>query len=321
MAIEKIAEIIRNNKNVAILPHVSADGDALASGFALGLALRKIGIEPKIVLEERIPWVYEFLPGREMSALYDGQDIPYDLVIAVDTGDLNRLGKRLGIFRAANNTVNIDHHTSNTRFAGLNHVSVESAATGEIIYELIEIMNIEIDKDIAICLYTAISSDTGGFRFSNTTPLTHHIAAKLVEKGLNIAKISRRIFDEAALEKVKLMGMAINTLQLLEEGRIAVIEVSLEMMKKTGAKEEDCDGLANIGRNIRGVEAAVVLRETDNNEVRVNLRSNEWLDVAEIAVRFSGGGHKRAAGCTLKGSIEHAKTMVIDEIRRRLTAG
>jgi phosphoesterase RecJ-like protein len=316
MAIEEIAEIIRNNKSIAILPHVSADGDALASSLALGLALKKVGIESRIILEERIPWVYEFLPGREMSALYDGLDIPYDLVVALDTGDLNRLGKRLGIFKAANKTVNIDHHTSNTQFAELNYVSAESAAAGEIIYELIETMCIEIDRDIAICLYTAISSDTGGFKFSNTTPLTHRITARLIEKGLNIAEISRRIFDEVALEKVKLMGIAVNTLELLEDGRIAIIEISLEMMKKTGAKDEDCDGLVNIGRNIRGVEVSVVLREMDNNEVRVNLRSNEWLDVAEIAVRFSGGGHKRAAGCTLKGNVEHAKTIVVDEIKK-----
>lgn len=337
MIMNDIIDLIRTSGSIVILPHVSADGDALGSSLALGLAVEKFNKQAAIFLEEPIPVIYSFLPGQHIvkvcsrhgeAAVSGSTGLPccktgksgeaHELVIALDTGDLERLGERADIFNKAIKTVNIDHHATNSMFADYNLVQTHSSAVGEIIYQLLKMMGIDMDTDIANCLYVAITTDTGGFRFSNTTPLTHQITADLVSAGVNVADISQKVFDIVSLQKVKLMGMAVETLELYEDGRIAFISITEQMMKDTGAGEEDCEGIVNMGRNIRGVEAALLFRQRDD-EIRVNLRSNsEKIDVAAIANLHSGGGHKKAAGCTVKGTLSEAKRMLLDDIRRAL---
>lgn len=321
MTLEKISTLIFQGESFALLPHISVDGDALGSSLALGLALKKLNKEVVVFLEEEVPYVYKFLPGQELIQTYQEQisDYRFNTVIALDSGDLSRLSHRRKIFDSGKVTVNIDHHSVNTNFAAHNYVDSESSAVGEIVFKLLELMEIELDPDIALCLYVAIATDTGGFRYSNTTALTHRITSCLVDIGIDVADVSRRVFDEVSYEKVKLMGMAINTLELLEDGQLAVATITDDALKKTGAKEEDCDGIVNIGRNIRGVEVAVLLRELSGDEIRINLRSNNYIDVSEIAKHFSGGGHKRAAGCTIKGGLKEAKSKVVGEIKKRLS--
>lgn len=331
----KIVSILKEAERIAILPHISADGDALGSSFALGQALQKINKQVTIYLEEDIPYVYSFLPGKHLVEVMPDSDrntqfntsllvqdetssMKFDLVIALDTGDMGRLGRRDSFFRSAEITVNIDHHSTNTEFAKYNYVNASSSAVGEIIYDIIKIMDININTDIAECLYVAIATDTGGFRFSNTTNYTHKVAAALVEKGVNVAEISRRVFETVSFEKVKLIGLAIDTIELFEDGKIAFITVTDEMMEKSGAKDEDCDGIVNIGRNIKGVETAVMLREWNNNQVKVNLRSNNYVDVSEIANLHSGGGHKRAAGCIMQGNIISVKQQLLNNISKAI---
>ncbi|GAE87520.1 3'-to-5' oligoribonuclease A [Acetivibrio straminisolvens JCM 21531] len=240
------------------------------------------------------------------------------MVIALDTGDMERLGKRAAIFNDAGITVNIDHHPTNTQFGQVNLVNTDSAAVGEMIYRLIEMMGINIDKDMATCLYVAIATDTGGFRYSNTTPVTHRITADLINNGVDVSYISQTVFETVSLPKVKLMGKAIENLELFENGKLAIIKITDDLLKSVGAKEEDCDGIVNIGRNIEGVEVAVVIRQRAGGELKINFRSKNYVDVSVIANRHSGGGHKRAAGCTIKCGINEAKEMLIKEIREVL---
>jgi phosphoesterase RecJ-like protein len=314
----KIISEIKEAGSITILPHIYADGDALGSSFALALALKKFDKKVSVYLEEEIPYIYNFLPGIELAAVYKGETVVSELVIALDTGDMERLGTRTDIFNKAKTTVNIDHHSTNSMFAQNNLVHTESSAVGEIIYQLIKMLGLELSQDISICLYTAISTDTGGFRYSNTTPVTHLIASDLINNGANVAEISQKVFETTSFEKVKLTGLAADSLLLFEGGKIAVITLSDEMMKASGADEEDCEGIVNLGRNIRGVEVAVMLRQKNGKETKVNLRSKNYIDVAAIAAKYSGGGHKRAAGCTVQGEVDAVCRRLLDDIRKAL---
>jgi phosphoesterase RecJ-like protein len=328
MNLYEIVCVLKKADNIAIFPHISVDGDGLGSSLALGLALKKLHKKVAVYLEESIPEVYSFLPGNSLVEVYGGSLALYEagqakassgiVAVALDTGDLDRLGKRAGAFNRAQVRINIDHHATNPGFADYNFIKPESSAVGEIVFEMIGMMEVDMDRDIAICLYTAITTDTGGFRYSNTTPLTHRIAADLVGRGINVADISQKVFDTTSLEKTKLIGMAIGTLELYGAGKLAIITIDRQMMEDSGAKDEDCDGIVNIGRNIKGVEVAVLMREADNREIRVNLRSNYYVDVSVIANLFSGGGHKRAAGFTVVGELSQVKSQLVQIINKVL---
>ncbi len=316
----KIIKLISEAGGVAIFPHVSADGDAIGSALALALALKNAGKQVIVYLEEEIPAAYSFLPGTELAgfAIEDVRDMDMDVNVALDTGDVGRLGTRAEMFFKAPCTVNIDHHVTNTRFAHLNFVDETSAATGEIIFLLLKKLKLELDKNIAECLYTAISTDTGGFKYGNTTAGTHKIAAELLSTGIDIAGLSQRIFDNTTFSKLKLTKRAIEALELYEDSKLAVTVLSLEDIRAAGAKDEDCDGIVNLGRSIEGVEVSILVKEKNSEEVRINLRSKTYVDVSEIAASFGGGGHKRAAGCTVKGSLEEVKKKLIDAVKKNL---
>jgi len=317
--LKKIAEAMAEAGSIAILPHMAADGDAIGSSLALAIGLSEAGKEVSVFLEEKVPHIYDFLPGLEMARVYDGVETKYDLAVALDCGDIERLGSRKPVFGKAAVTVNIDHHATNTGFAMLDYVDTSCAAVGEIIYELFGQMGADPGKDAAICLYTAIASDTGGFRYSNKTSRTHTIASELLEKGIDVADISRRIFDTVSPGKVRLIGEAVNSLELFEDGRIAVMSVSYEAMRRSGAADEDTDGIINIARNISGVEAAAMIREMENGDIRVNLRSNSYVDVSAVASKYSGGGHMRAAGFTARNSdLETVREMLLEDLRGML---
>jgi bifunctional oligoribonuclease and PAP phosphatase NrnA len=279
------------------------------------MTLQKMGKNTSVFIEEPIPFIYDFLPESKAAQLFSGNNQIFDLVIALDTGDLGRLGKRIEIFDNAKITVNIDHHFTNSEFAFHNYIDSNSSAVGEIIYQLIKMMDQKLDSEIATCLYVAIATDTGGFRFSNTTAVTHQIVADLISNNVNVSEISQKVFDTVTYGKVKVLGEAIKSLELLEYGKLAVLTISDETIKNVGAKDEDCDGIINTGRNINGVEVAILLRVKENGEIKVNLRSKNYVDVGAIANMYSGGGHKRAAGCTVQGSQEDVKKRLIDDIK------
>jgi phosphoesterase RecJ-like protein len=314
----EIVKLIAQAGGIAIFPHVSADGDAIGSSLALALALKNAGKKAIVYLEENIPTVYRFLPGIELACFYDTQDEVMDINIALDTGDVGRLGTRGDAFFEAPCTINIDHHVTNTKFALLNFVDDMSASTGEIVYTLLKKLKLGIDRDIAACLYTAVSTDTGGFKYSNTTSETHRIASELLATGIDIGELSQRIFDNTTYTKLKLTQKAIELLELHENAKLAAVAISQADLQATGAKDEDCDGIVNIGRSIEGVEVSVLVKEKNAEEVRVNLRSKTHVDVSEVAAAFGGGGHKRAAGCTVKGSLQEVKEQMIKVLKEKL---
>ncbi len=315
---KEIVKLISEAGGIAIFPHVSADGDAIGSSLALALSLKNAGKKVVIYIEEDIPTVYRFLPGTELMSFSDSQDEAMDLNIALDTGDVGRLATRGEVFFNAPCTINIDHHVTNTKYALLNFVDASSASTGEIIYTLLKKLKYTIDKDIATCLYTALSTDTGGFKYSNTTAETHRIAAELLSTGIDIGELSQRIFDNTTFTKLKLTQKSIELLELIQDDKLAVVALSQEDLNSTGAKDEDCDGIVNIGRSIEGVEVSLLVKEKSNNEVRINLRSKTYVDVSEIAAAFGGGGHKRAAGCTVNGTLQEVRNQLIQAVKEKL---
>jgi phosphoesterase RecJ-like protein len=317
--LDKIAVLIKRTDKIAILPHIAADGDAVGSSLALAIELSAMGKDVSVILEESIPQIYEFLPGTGLAFVYPEGDRAFDLAIALDCGDIERLGSRRGIFERAGVTINIDHHRTNNGFADYDLVDTLSAATGEIIYRLFEAMEVDPGKDTAACLYTAISTDTGSFRYSNTVPMTHVICAELLKKGIDVADISKRVFDTASYGKVRLTGEAIDSLELYFDGKAAIMCLTEEAIRRSGAAEEDSDGIINIARNIRGVEVAAMLRQMAGGDIKVNLRSNYTADVSALAMKYSGGGHKRAAGFTVSGGdLQKVKKMLLGDFEGML---
>ncbi len=314
----EIVKLLSQAGGVAIFPHVSADGDAIGSSLALAMALKKAGKDVVVYMEENIPAVYRFLPGTELTRFYDPSDEIMDINLALDTGDVDRLGTRGEAFFMAPCTINIDHHVTNTRFALLNHVDEVSASTGEIVYTLLKKLKLNIDTDMATCLYTAVATDTGGFKYSNTTAETHRIASELVSTGIDIAELSQRIFDNTTYPKLKLTQKAIELLEFYENNRLAVVALSRADLLSMGASDEDCDGIVNIGRSVEGVEVSILVKEKNSEEVRVNLRSKNYVDVSEVAAAFGGGGHKRAAGCTVNGTLQQVRELLIEAVKDRM---
>ncbi len=298
--LKKIINRIVSSDKIAVVSHVSPDGDAVGSSLALAIALRNSGKTVDVYLEDGVPAVYSFLNASD-TVLNEWPGEEYNLAIALDAGDLDRLGKSVQVFNSAQVRINIDHHITNTNFGQYNYVDINASSTGEVIYKLIGMLELELNKEIAECLYVAIATDTGGFRYGNTTSNSMLAAAQLLRHDIEVSEITRRIFELTTEKKVRLLGAAISSLEIAAEGRAALMYLSNEERERLGAVSEDFEGIVNIARNIAGVEVAAFLVERQPKEFKVNFRSNSYVDVSEIAVRHGGGGHKRAAGCTITG--------------------
>ncbi|KXG75797.1 Bifunctional oligoribonuclease and PAP phosphatase NrnA [Thermotalea metallivorans] len=317
MSKEKIYQEIERGEHIFILPHVLPDGDTIGSSLALFLALKKVGKKPYVLLSDDIPYHLTFLPIGDIQREI-AETITPDLVIAVDCSDMERLGSRRKYIEQASISLNIDHHITNTRFASVNWVDDEAAATGEMIYTLIKDMGISLDQEIATCLYAAITTDTGSFKYSNTTPKTHRIAAELLASGIPLNGITTEIYQNKPAYQVKLLSVVLNTLEFCYSGKLALLHVTQDMLDGTGAKVSDTDGLIEYARDIKGVEVGVLLKELEPGEIKVGFRSKYNIDVSKVAGQFGGGGHTKASGCTIKGDMKNVKEAVVNAFKNIL---
>lgn len=304
--------LIKESDNILIASHVQPDGDSIGSILALGMAIEKLKGKVRILKVDDIPSDYQFLPNIELIKEFDDENI--DLFIALDCGDMERLGSGKKLALKAKQIVNIDHHITNDNFGDLNIVSPSSAATGELVYKIIKKMDVQIDKNIATCLYTAISTDTGSFMYSNTTYKTHLIVAELLKIGININDININIYQSRSMERTKLFLDSLDTLEILLDDKVAIVTTTQDMLESNDAKLEDTEGIISFVRDIDTVEVACLLNEIDESEVKVSIRSKKAIDVSKICNKFNGGGHIRAAGCTIYGSIKEAKKLILKEI-------
>lgn len=311
--LQAIADYLKNRESVVVLPHINADGDALGASLALALALKALGRQADVVIEEEVPSTLDFLPGQDLIVRNPGDS--YDAAISIDNGDIARLGNRQKLYQDAKIRLSIDHHATNHVEADVSYVDVKASATGEIIYDLITgYLGAPLTKDIALCLYTALITDTGGFRFTNTTARTLEIGADLLKTGIDFTNAVKKVFDTISFAKLYLMKQTMNSLRLLLNGALAVSHLRFEDLSHFNAKSDDSEGLVNIGRNLEGVEVSLFLREEKPGNFKGSLRSNEYVDVSGIAEKFGGGGHRRAAGFNIDGELEVVTKAVVDEI-------
>ncbi|MBN1623674.1 MAG: DHH family phosphoesterase [Clostridia bacterium] len=306
----KFSKDLHNQADCLILPHVNADGDCIGSSVALNNFLKTQNIKSRILVEEKIPEKYRNLdPCRDIE-VYDGREISEKFVVSLDTGDFKRLGKR-GDALSGKISWNIDHHKTNTSFAINNFIDVGASSTGEIIYSILQVNKFAMDKDTASALFTAISTDTGGLRYSNTTSKSMRICADLLETGIDISEISHLAFDLMPYPKLLLKCIAIQKMDFFCDKKIAVISLGLSDYDFLGGKDEYFDGIVNITVNTEGVVAGALVRETDSG-YKVNFRSNtDEIDVSVFAEALGGGGHNRASGCTIEASSLNDATEIV----------
>lgn len=314
----EIHNLIKNNDYIYVLTHALPDGDAIGSALAWGAALRCLGKKVRVFCPGVIPHKYSFLPGAKEIENNFPDAPPEGVVFVLDCGDLERLEYMAGKVRQAGAIVNIDHHLTNSYFGDYNLVDTNAAATGEMIYRLIRENRLILDEGISLCLYVAIASDTGSFKYGNTTPRSLQIAAVLLQKGVDPSMVSRKIFDEYPLSTIYLLRDALASLQLDKSQKIAWMSLHENVLDLYGARSEEMEGFVNYGRNIYGVEVSIFFYHKRDKKTKVGFRSNT-VDVGAIAAQFGGGGHARAAGCTLSEVDEHtAREKVIQAVKEMI---
>ncbi len=303
----RAASFLKENDNFTIITHAHPDGDTLGSGIGLCLALRALGKKANVVNNEETPPKFRYLE-------IEPQEFEEETVVAVDIADVTLMGNDIRDKYETKVDLSIDHHGSNRLFAKMNCVDASAAAAAQIIYELIGLLGVEITPQMADCLYTGVSTDTGCFRYANVTPETHRIAAKLMEFGADAAKINVRMFETKTRTYAALERLALDGMQFFYDGKCALITITREMFAQSGSDENECDGIAAISRQIEGVLVGVTMRERRDGTYKASVRTHDPVDASAICGKLGGGGHPNAAGCQLPGTREEATKLLIDTI-------
>ncbi|MEE0957765.1 MAG: DHH family phosphoesterase [Ruminococcus sp.] len=311
MSLEKAAEFLLGHDNYHILTHANPDGDTLGSGYALCLALQQLGKNAGVINTE-LPKKYLYLTDGVRE-----QDFEAQTVVSVDVADEKLLDSNRPRYEGKIDLC-IDHHSINRVNAPLKHVDSEAAANCEILYRLFPIMGVTMTKQIADCLYTGVSTDTGCFRYDNTTADTLRIAADLLEAGAQHAYINKVMFETKSKKQLALEQAVCDTITYYFDDRVAMIAATLEMRRKLGVADDELEGLASIPRRIEGVLVGITLREREEGGFKVSVRSDSHINAAQLCAKFGGGGHAAAAGCTVKGSLEEAKQKLADALEEFL---
>ncbi len=313
--INQIAEIIKKGRSFLVTSHVRLDGDAVGSELALYEAFRGLGKDVVVYNQDRTPQVYAFLPDAGVIVNRLGPLDGYDAVFVLDCSEIDRVGDEAPRIAGVRQIVNIDHHISNDRYGHLTFTDPEASSTGEMVFRLLDGMGLEITGDMAVNLYTAILTDTGAFRYSNTGPGTFAAAGRLLEKGADPAWIAQQVYETFPAVKIRLLGRALTTLEFDWQGRIAALTVSKKMLEEAGAQWEHTEGFVEYPRSIEGVQVAAFLSEIGEGTYKVSLRSKGRFNVEEVARKFGGGGHINAAACRIPGDAETVKKKLFETIK------
>lgn len=313
----QLTEEIKGARSIGISGHIRPDGDCVGSAMALYLYLQKIteaGTEVSVYLEQP-PETFGAIKGIEQIQTEALEDKVHDVFFALDC-EKSRLGFAEKLFEQAKKTINVDHHISNLGCGRVNYVVPTASSTSELIYDLLD--KEQMDRDIAMAIYTGIIHDTGVFQYSNTSPKTMRIAADLLEYGFDFSTLIEESFYQKTYWQNQIMGRALLESIMFLNGRCIVSAVDRKLMEFYHATPKDLDGIVNQLKIIKGVECAVFMYETDNLEYKVSMRSTDRVDVAKVASYFGGGGHKKAAGCTMKGTFHDVINNLSLHIERQL---
>lgn len=314
---DKVIKHLKESKSVAIFVHTNPDWDCIGSAMALRCALRSIGIKSDVFTEEPLSRHLSILETDVIPYTEDASAPDYECYCAVDVGSADRIGIWGKFFSEKENTVCIDHHYQAAPFGKISYVEPKRSATGELIYEMLMLGELAITPEIASYLYCAISSDTGSFQYASVNRRTYEIVIALTDTGINTTWLCSMLYERNTLTQLKLKAEAINSICLYEDGKIATAKITMQTLNKYAAKPSDTDALAQLPRSIDGVMISAFLKELPGGDIRVNLRSLGDYSVEPVARLFGGGGHKKAAGCTISGvSIEEAEKRLVEELEK-----
>ena len=310
--LSQVVELIESKNSFGITSHVRPDGDSLGSSLGLYWLLRALDKDVEVIMRDAAPHAYRQLPGAESIRVTPAVDRAYDAVFVIECSDIERPGL---IDLDKQFVVNIDHHSTTELFGTVNWIDSTASAVGEMIYNLCKATGVRVTKEIAECVYTALLTDTGSFHYSNTTERTFKIASELVRTGVRPAKSAEAIFGSYHWPKIQLLSQVLATAKRDESGHVAWMRQTLDMQEQTKASDEDADGFVNYPLAVNEVEAAALFKECSPGVYRTSLRSKGDVNVAKIAEQFGGGGHRNAAGCTLKGALDEIEQKVVPMLR------
>ncbi|MFW6238742.1 MAG: DHH family phosphoesterase [Halanaerobiales bacterium] len=324
MSLKNIAKKLETEDNYIILGHIDPDADCIGSMVALNYILAKLNKKSHPVFSQDPPENLKFLfAGKNENLNYSlladfepsALNWSFYNIICLDCGDRDRLGEGKNLL-ANNYSINIDHHIDNTRFGDINYVNPDMAATGQIIYNLGKILQDQIDVFPGTAIAAAIISDTGSFRYQNTDPDVFRLIADLMDNEVDIYRVNRKLYSQNSYASLKLKGQALTTLELDDSGKIAWLYIDQKMLAETKTGPEAASGLVNYARDIQGVEIGICFTAINDEEIKVSLRSSENCPVHKIAAIFNGGGHPRAAGCTINSSMNQAIASILEEVKK-----
>lgn len=317
-----LCRALKKKDHFILASHVNPEGDAVGSILALESLLRRLGKKTLIVCEDPFPERLHCLPSKRWN---QAKDVPlsrqFDALVVADCPTLERIGLVQRFLTPKTEIFNIDHHVSNVRFGHHNYIQPSASAAGEVVYDIFKRFEMKLNQEEATALYVAISTDTGSFKYSNTTVKSHQIASELIQTGIDIEKINDFLYATYSLEKIQLYSRLLAKVRTSLDGTIAWVGLTRSDLKRTGATYEDTEGFIDFLKYIKEVQFSFFMSEMDGPEdgqVRVSFRSKGDNDVAQIAVHFGGGGHKKAAGCTIKGTLEEATEKILEQIRLAL---
>jgi bifunctional oligoribonuclease and PAP phosphatase NrnA len=316
LKLEEIVQILKSKSTIVIVGHTNPDSDAVNSSFALAYALKNMGKNVKVVLEEYNP-KYNISKGYKFLYKGDISKLCFDLIVSVDTGSIERLGSMKDIYADAKESICIDHHVSNDYFGKYNYVIKDASSTSEIIYEIVKEL-VDVDANIGTCIYGGILTDTGGFRYESTSPKTLSIVSKLLELDINFTKIYNDLMVSKTIEEMKIYCKAVEKITFSNNEKISYTNLTKEDFDDCNANTQHLDGVVEFLLSVDTVEVGVLIYQKAANVVKVSMRSKA-LDVNKIANSFGGGGHKLASGCILNNTIEEATKTILKAIERELS--
>ena len=309
---EAVADRLGRAERILVLTHLNPDGDALGSQLALGEALLALGKRVTMFYDGEVSDMYAFLPGLDRVAPEPGSPEDYDLVVLLDCHELPRTGRRTGEMARVPDRLILDHHVADGDVPSGSIIDAGASATGELVWRLLEAMGVRPTPAMATNLFVAVTTDTGSFSFENTTPGCLEAAAGMIRAGAVPWNVFTNLYLNRSLGRLKLLGLALNTLELFHQGSAALLTVTADMVAQTGSTMADTDGFVEYPRSIKGVELAVFLRETGPDRWKLSLRSRGRVNVDAIARHFGGGGHVQAAGASLEGDYEECRRAFIE---------
>lgn len=313
----EVADAIRSRRSFIVTSHARPDGDAIGSSVALALALEQLGKDARVVLKDPVPVPYRLLPGIERIRVADAVDEPADAVIVLECSDLTRPGVA-GLERYP--VLNIDHHLGNTMYGLVNWFDSQAAACGELVAELIDVLGVTWTPALASQLYLALATDTGSFRYGPVSARTFEICRRISETGVDTSLLSRQIFESYSIGRVRLTGALLASMTLHHNDRLAILAFDDDLLAHCGATPDDTEGLVNLPLGAREVMAVALLKRQADGTWRISLRSKGEVDVRAVALRWEGGGHRNAAGCTIAGDQASVTTVLLDAMARAVDA-